>query len=222
MRTWITFVHLMDESERSLWRTDAQPDYYRAPVFHVLDDGRRYRRWEMVHARLMRRVADAWRRAQQILVLRRTAVQLIHRRALVDYVRTSGVRGVMRDELIGLFYGPTDAREALLREHRQYVVAAASGYCTEVLVDAVQDAGGSRMLARYQDLYCEYFGLFGQFIAATIAGDIDAVAILRPTMLEYRVRASLLRQLVLSAPPRAAVFGRSATGTQSARFADAA
>ena len=209
MRMWITFVRLMDVSERSMWRTDAQPDYYRAPVFHVLDDGPSYQRWETTHARLMRPVADARRYAEQTVVLRRVALRLIHRRAFIDYLRTAAVRGALLERLFAVFYGPTDFRQAVIREHAQYMLAAASGYCIEVLVDSVEDTDGCRMLERYQVLYQEYFGLFGRFIAAELTGDVEIAAAVQPAMLAQRARAERLRQAIVSVPPRDSLLGRT-------------
>jgi hypothetical protein len=197
----ITFVQLMTESERALWTTDSQPEYYRVPVSRLLDDGRQYSLWESSHARRMREVADCARQSEQAMALRHMAVRLIHRRGLVDYLRNHQIVGAHRQQLFQMFYGRTDYREAVITEHRQYVVAASSGYCAEVLVDAVHDANGFKLLERYQSLYTQYFQIFSQYCRAEFNGDAELAGALRPTMLEHRSYANLVRRQILVEPP---------------------
>jgi hypothetical protein len=197
----ITFVQLMRASEKALWTTESQPDYYRVPVSRLLDDGRQYTLWETSHARRMREVADCPRQAQQAMALRQMAVRLVHRRGLVDYLRNHQITGGHREQLFQMFYGRTDYREAVITEHRQYVMAASSGYCAEVLVDAVHDANGFKLLERYQSLYTQYFQIFSQYSRAEYAGDEELAGALRPTMLEHRSYANLVRRQILVEPP---------------------
>jgi hypothetical protein len=198
----ITFTQLMMQSERALWRTDSQPEYYRSPVGQLLDDGAQYRVWEIKHSLLMRNVADCGRTTQQTLALRKVAVKMIHRRGLIDYIKLFSVRGETRKNLFQAFYGPMDFREAVILEHRQYILAASSGYCVEVLVDAVQDPNGFQMLERYQELYRDYYGLYAQFLRAEQDHDRELMAAMRPTMLEYRTYLDRLRATTLSQAPR--------------------
>ena len=200
----ITFVQLMTESERALWKTETQPDYYRVPVARLLEDGRQYRLWESSHARRMRQVAQLSRQTQQAMALRKLAVQLIHRRGMVDYLRAFKITGDHRQQLFNMFYGCTDYREAVITEHRQYVMAASSGYCTEVLVDAVNDANGFKLLDRYQHLYSQYFQIFSQYSRADFCGEEELAGALKPTMLEHRAYANLVRrQILVQLPIRA-------------------
>jgi hypothetical protein len=196
----ITFVQLMIESERALWKTDSQPDYYRVPVSRLLDDGRQYRLWEATFSRRMRDIAGCPRRIDQAMELRNLAVQLIHRRGLVDYLRGSNIVGDHRRQLFDMFYGHMDYREALIIEHRQYVIAASSGYCAEVLLDAFDDASGFHMIERYQSLYAQYFQIFSQYSRAEFIGDAELAGALKPAMLEHRSYANLARRQILVAP----------------------
>jgi hypothetical protein len=192
----------MTQSERALWRTDSQPEYYRSPVGQLLDDGEQYRVWENKHSLLMRHVADCVRTTQQTLALRKVAVKMIHRRGLIDYIKLFSVRGRTRENLFQAFYGPMDFREAVILEHRQYILAASSGYCVEVLVDAVKDPNGFQMLERYQQLYRDYYGIYAQFLRAEQDDDRELMAAMRPTMLEYRAYLDRLRATILSQAPR--------------------
>ena len=197
----LTFRGLMTESERALWRTDALPDYYRDPVCQLLDDGRRYHYWETSHARLMRDIAHAARPVGQVLALRATSLRLIHRRGLFDYLRAHEVGAAVRARLFQVFYGPVDFHEAVLKEHRHYLLAASSGYCTEVLVAAVQDSDGLRLIERYEGMYRDYFEVFGHFITAELTDESAIACALRPIMLRRRTDVERLRGDILTAPP---------------------
>jgi len=197
----ITYVQLMTESERALWKTDSQPDYYRGPVSRLLDDGRQYRQWEATHSRQMRAIAACSRQTGQAMELRKLALQLIHRRGMVDYLRAFNIVGEHRKQLFHMFYGRTDYHEAVITEHRHYVVAASSGYCAEVLVDSVNDANGFKLIERYQTLYAQYFQIFSQCSRAEFIGEEELAAALKPTMLEHRSYANLVRRQILVVPP---------------------
>jgi hypothetical protein len=197
-----TFVQLMTESERALWKTDSQPDYYKVPISRLLDEGNQYGLWEATHSRQMRIVAHCALHADQVMELRKLAVQLIHRRGLVDHLRTCNIHGDHRRQLFNVFYGCTDHREAVMAEYRQYVVAAASGYCAEVLLDALNDADGCRLVERYRFLYAQYFQIFSQYSCAEFCGESELAAALKPPMLEHRSYANLVRRQILIMPPR--------------------
>ena len=193
-----TFNRLMTESERALWRTDSHPDYYRGPICQLLDDGRRYQHWEASHSLLMRHVADAARPLPQALALRATAVRLVHRRGLFDYARAHQVRGVVRERLFAAFYGAVDYRAAVLREHRQYVLAASSGYCSEVLVGSMEDTHSLRLIERYERMYRDYFEVYGRFISAEATGDHELAMALKSIMLKQRAAVDGLRGAMLA------------------------
>lgn len=194
----LTFKRLMDQSEQALARAHVLPEYYRIPIGQVLEDRVRYHTWETSHARLMRHVAESRQPLGQAFSLRETTVRMIHRRGLFDYLRTYGVRGAARERLFEIFYGPTDLRAAILREHRQYLLAASSGYCGEVLVGAIHDAHGISMLDRYEEMYRDYFAVFGRFITADVTGDRDIISVLRSAMLTQRLATDKLRAQIFS------------------------
>ncbi len=194
----LTFKRLMDESERALWRADCLPDYYRLPIRQVLHDCARYHSWEVSHARLMRHVAREGQPIGQAFSLREATVRMIHRRGLFDYLRTHNVRGAARERLFEVFYGPMDFSEAVLCEHRQYLLAASSGYCGEMLVEAIHDSHGLGLLDRYEEVYRDYFEVFGRFVTADVTGERDLVPVLRSAMLKQRMASDRLRAQMLT------------------------
>jgi hypothetical protein len=199
----------MTESVRTLWKTDSQPHYYRAPIARLLDDGSQYTLWESYHGRQMREVADCPRQAQQAIALRKVAVNCIHRRGLLDYLRVSHMDGDSRRKLLEVFYGPVDYHDSLSMEHRQYVLAAASGYCAEGLINTINDSGGVTLLERYQHLYAQYFEIFSQYMQADYLGAEELAGALRPTMLEYRSYANRVRRQILVQPRMRLPFSAS-------------
>lgn len=195
-----TFHHLMNESERALCRSDSLPAYYRHPVTQLLDDVQRYQCWETEHARLMRYIAQSVWLQRQARALRETGLKLIHRRGFFDYLRRKAVRGEMRTRLFQIFYGPTDFRRAVLNEHRHFMIAASSAWCTEVLFDSLHDDDGRRRISRYEQLYGAYFELFGEFVAAELNDEMDLATALRPIMLRRRTDLARLRGEILDVP----------------------
>ncbi len=214
--TPVTFVQLMTQSEHALWKTDAQPEYYRVPVARLLDNGSQYRVWEALHSSQMRYIAGCGRRLKQAIALRKMAVQLIHRRGLFDYLRNFKVNGEFRQQLFKQFYGPVDFRAAVITEHRRYVLAASSGFCAEVLTDAVDDSAGRLLLDRYHTLYQQYFEIYSHYCRAEYFGDVEFAAAMKPAMLEQRAEANRLRRQLLLQPRRTLRYTSVARQARSA------
>lgn len=198
MRQGWTHRRLMYESERVL-RLDAdEPTHIRSAVQQVLEDKPRYLLWEASHSRLMRHVADERRRAKQALAMRRVAIQLIHRRALVDHIRTVRLRGKERQALFRIFYGPKDTLDAILLEHRQYLLAASSSHCADILIDELRDQNGHRLLLDYERVYREYFAMYCGFSRAT-SGQYSSM--LGALTMELRERTKQMRERLYTEPP---------------------
>jgi hypothetical protein len=94
-----------------------------------------------------------------------------------------------------------------LHEHRQFLVAASSAWCTAMLFGSLHDDDGLRQLERYEQLYGSYFGLFGQFVGAELDNEIDLARALKPIMLRRRTDLARLRGEILNVP-RSSLPGR--------------
>ncbi|MBT8089488.1 MAG: hypothetical protein KJO01_04705 [Gammaproteobacteria bacterium] len=157
----------------------------------IIDDDKKYREWELRHANLLRPVAEQSARKYQVLALRHADVQLIHRRALFKYLQTHEVRGVCRRRLFRLFHTTLDHEEAILAEHRQYMLAYSSGISTNHIVDVMQDSTGTRLVEQYEKTFARYFEM-KCFIAT--ARDSDCIKIVRSSLRDVQGRLMRLRR----------------------------
>lgn len=132
----------------------------------VIDDGRKYREWEARHANLLLPVAEHKSEKHQLIALRRANVQLVHRRAFFNYLQTHPVSRPRRTQLFRLFHSTLDLNEAILAEHRQYMLAFSSGISTDHIVDVMHDDSCTRLTEMYEKTFARYFEM-KCFIAST-------------------------------------------------------
>lgn len=198
MRQGWSHRRLMYESERVLRLDVARTAHIRSAVQQVLEHRPRYLLWEADHSRLMRHVAEERRHARQALAMRRVALKLIHRRALIDHIRTARIQGEDRKALFRIFYGPKDTLDAILLEHRQYLLAASSSHCADILIDELRDRNGHRLLLEYERVYREYFAMYCRFSRAASS---PYSSVLGPLTMELREQAKQIRERLYAEPP---------------------
>ena len=209
---------LMDESEQALWDAiDAKSRRDSRIAAHILSDPKTHRMWVSRHAELVRPVAEQSKRVQQIFALRGVEVRLIHERALIDHIRKHRLGGPERDLMIATFYGPKDIRDAILTEHRQYMLAVSSHLSTDHLINVMHDPLGNRLLRQYETLYTEYFDLYGYVVRSQDTAWADAA---KPLMTAAREQMARVRQHINSVQPdnRHADFDRQALLALSGRY----
>ncbi len=209
---------LMDESEQALLdATDAKSKRESRIAEYILSDPNMHRLWEARHAELVRPVAEQGKRVQQVFALRDIEVRLVHKRALFDHIRHHELRGLERDQMIAAFYGPKDIRDAILAEHRQYMLAVSSHLSTGHLINVMYDPLGNRLLRQYAALYTNYFDLYGYVVLSQETGWGDAA---KPLMSEAREEMATVRQHINSVQPdnRHADFDQQALLARSGRY----
>jgi hypothetical protein len=194
-------ARLMEESE---WRVEIAAVSRLSEdlvVRRVLENPVAYRRWSGEHDRLMRAVAAHARIEPQVVQLRTTALNLIHRKALFEYLQDHQLCGRKRRRLFELFYGNRDYTNAVLAEHGNFVRCSSSYICTLYLADhLMHDEAVADPLALYEERYREYFRAFcdGELAETEeeriLAEPLDA---LRP-LLKYQVNEA--RAHILSMP----------------------
>ena len=123
----------------------------------IIDDQQKYREWELRHANLLVPVAEQKAEKYQILALRKANVQLVHRRALFKYLQTHSLRSDRREQLFRLFHSTMDLNEAILVEHRQYMLAFSSGISTDHITDVMHDESSSFLVNQYEKTFARYF-----------------------------------------------------------------
>ncbi len=209
---------LMDESEQALWdMADTSRNRAGRIVHHVLNDANAHRMWESRHAELVRPVAEQGKRTPQVVALRAIEVSLVHRRAFIDHVRRNKVVAKERDKLFTTFYGPRDVTDAIVTEHKQYMLAVSSRVSADHLINVMCDPISSRLIKLYESVYAEYFDLYCYVSACEDSAAADAARLL---MLDARKQAKLLRERIYAAQPdkRFADFDRQALLARSGRY----
>lgn len=117
--------------------------------------------WELEHSGLMRHVADYSALRHQAAALRRTALRLIHGKALFEFLRSHNVRGTPRARVLAHFHPTHLYSYAVITEHTAYLRKAGSYLCANhVGTDLVQDAVFFDPMQHYENLYTEYFDLY--------------------------------------------------------------
>lgn len=210
----------MDESEQALWSTAEKNAGSESRIARqILNDSRTRGLWEARHAELMRPVAERKSRVPQIMAMRAVEVRLTHRHALIDYIREKGLKGAERERLFRVFYGPRELQDAVLAEHRQYMLAISSRVSTDHLIDLMQDPQSLRLLRQYRASYARYFELYCYVVGTE---DPASAAAARDLMVEERKAAERVRQLIGRRRPEgglggAADFERQAALARSGR-----
>lgn len=132
----------------------------------IIGDDLKYREWELRHADLLVPVAEQKAEKYQILALRKANVQLVHRRAFFRYLQTHPVNEQRRTQLFRLFHSTLDLNEAILAEHRLYMLAFSSGISTDHIIDVMHDGTSSRLVDQYEKTFSRYFEM-KCFVAST-------------------------------------------------------
>ena len=154
-------ARLMEESE---WRvevaagSDSPEDLL---VRRVLESPGAYRRWACEHGWLLRGVSSQARVEAQVVALRSAAMNLVHRKALFEYLRKRPLTGRKRRRLFQLFYGNRDYSNAVLAEHGNYLRCSSSFVCTQYLSEQLMhDAAVAEPMQLYEERFGEFFRTF--------------------------------------------------------------
>jgi len=127
----------------------------------ILETTRNFHSWELEHSGLMRQVADAGAVKSQAVILRQTALRLIHGKSLFEFLKRRDVTADLRAKVLAHFHPTKLFSYALLQEHGTYLRKAGSLMCTYHLgTGVVQDANHFDPVQHYENLYAEYFNLY--------------------------------------------------------------
>ena len=190
---------LMDESEYALQSATDSPSLRVSRVVNtVLGDNRIYASWELRHANLMLPVAEHSGKKGQIVALRNAEVQLVHERALFNYLRANRLRGEERRQVFRMFHSTRDYHETVLAEHRQYMLAVSSRVSADHLVDIMYDPNSKNLLRQYEKLYRSYFEM-KCYVAGM--GDSDCIDLVRAGLGDARDQLRRVRRSIESDPP---------------------
>ena len=209
---------LMQESEQALENAASSESARAARIAgQVLSDHRTHSLWEARHAELLRPVAAERRRTPQILAMRRVETGLVHQTALIDYIRAKQIRGPLRERLFEAFYGPRELTDAILIEHRNYVLATSSALSTDHLIDIMHDSRSVELLEVYRRAYAAFFSMYCYF---TCSRDRDMADAVKNSMQDARRRVERLRKHLNSIKPDSghSDFDQQAALARSCRY----
>jgi hypothetical protein len=131
-----------------------------------------YSEWEHQHSQLMQQVCRPKQFRAQLVRMRATTLRLIHRRAVFEYLRDRKITGAKRHLYIGMFYGPRDYANSLIREHGHYTRSWASASCSRFIgTEVLKDPAFEAPMAEYEQWFGEYFRLFCDVQLATAANE---------------------------------------------------
>src|ERR1700753_215127 len=117
-----------------------------------------YRRWEAEHAQLMRRVSEHCYLNRQVVALRSTALSLMHRKAVFEYLQERQLTRQQRHRLMAMFHTLKEYSASLIAEHGNYVRGASSYYCSHHLARRfMKDEAFAEPLWLYQERYTDFF-----------------------------------------------------------------
>ncbi len=163
----------------------------------ILNDGQKYRQWEVRHADLLVPVAEHRKKKHQIVALRRAEVQLVHRRALFTYLQTHEVYGTQRERLFRLFHSTLDFGDAVLAEHRNYMLAVSSHISTDRIIDVMDDETSTHLVESYEEAFARYFEM-KCYIAAS--RDSHCIELVRSSLPDLKGQLLRIRRLLETEP----------------------
>lgn len=144
----------------------------RQVVNRIFETPDSYDHWGSFHSGLMKSIGDGANRKEQFAKMRRTRFTLIHRQALFQYLRDSGVKGDKRAAVIRAFHDTTDYTRAVVMEHGRFLRSNSSLYCADHLAYSVlRDTRFTNGLAHYRQRYMEYFSMHCNWIIAEQKGE---------------------------------------------------
>jgi hypothetical protein len=165
----------------------------------LLESASAFRTWESEHSGLMLEVANPSFRRTQAALLKKATLRLIHRKALFEYLRDERIRGSVRRHIITSFHPTQDYTRSVIAEHALYLRKACSFLCTShVGGNVVRDSGFLDPMARYQELYAEYFQIFCRTHFSTDSADIEPQCELLP-LLKHQLEEC--RMLIMNPQP---------------------
>lgn len=190
---------LMDASEYALRDAmDSASERDSRIANTVIDDSRHYQQWEARHANLLLPVAHQKSKKPQLIELRKAKIQLIHRRSFFKYLQTHNVRGKQRHQLFRLFHSTLDYNDAILAEHRQYMLAVSSRISTDHIVHMMDDPATDSLLRQYENAYAR---LFEMKCYLACARESNCIELIRGSMREAQARLLRIRRRIETEPP---------------------
>jgi hypothetical protein len=158
-----------------------------------------YRRWESEHFQLMRRVSEHRYLNRQVVALRSTALTLMHRKAVFEYLQERQLTRQQRHKLMSMFHTLKEYSASLIAEHGNYVRGASSYWCSHHLARRLmKDSAFAEPLLLYQERYTDFFRVHCDVELAESESEKQAVEPMRLLQPLLKKQLAEARQEILS------------------------
>jgi hypothetical protein len=196
----INQARLMEESELCVAETAKSGTPAQMLVAsRLLAHPETYRRWESEHFQLMRRVSEHRYLNRQVVALRSTALSLMHRKAVFEYLQERQLTRQQRHKLMSMFHSLKDYAASLIAEHGNYVRGASSYWCSHHLARRLmKDSAFAEPLLLYQERYTDFFRVHCDVELAETESEQQAVAPMRLLQPLLKMQLTEARQEILS------------------------
>jgi hypothetical protein len=196
----INQARLMEESELCVAETAKSGTPAQMLVAsRLLAHPETYRRWESEHFQLMRRVSEHRYLNRQVVALRSTALSLMHRKAVFEYLQERQLTRQQRHRLMSMFHSLKDYAASLIAEHGNYVRGASSYWCSHHLARRLmKDSAFAEPLLLYQERYTDFFRVHCDVELAESESEQQAVAPMRLLQPLLKMQLAEARQEILS------------------------
>jgi len=193
-------ARLMEESELCI----AESAKFGTPAqmlvaSRLLSHPEAYRRWEAEHSQLMRRVSEHRYLNRQVVALRSTALNLLHRKAVFEYLQERQLSRQQRHKLMAMFHSLKEYSASLIAEHGNYLRGASSYWCSHHLARRLmKDSAFAEPLLLYQERYTDFFRIHCDVELAESEAEKQAVAPMRLLQPLLKKQLAEARQEILS------------------------
>jgi hypothetical protein len=200
----ISQARLMEESELCI----AESARFGAPAqmlvaSRLLAHPETYRRWEAEHSQLMRRVSSHRYLNRQVVALRETALTLLHRKAVFEYLQERQLTRQQRHKLMAMFHSLKEYSASLIAEHGNYLRGASSYWCSHHLARRLmKDGAFAEPLLLYQERYTDFFRVHCDVELAETEQELQAVGSMRMLQPLLKLQLAEARREILSMPYR--------------------
>jgi hypothetical protein len=195
-------ARLMDESELCLAETAKSGAPAQALVAgRLLAHPGAYQRWEAEHAVLMRQVSRYTYMHRQVVALRSTALNLLHRKAVFEYLQERPLTSAERHRLMALFHSLKDYTASIIAEHGNYLRGASSYLCSHYLARRLmKDTAFAEPVQLYQERYTDYFRVYCDVALASTEEQLRTVEPMRLLQPLLKLQLAEARREILSMP----------------------
>jgi hypothetical protein len=160
-----------------------------------------FRVWEAEHAQLMTKVSSQTYLHRQAIALRATALTLLHRKAVFEYLQERLLTLAQRKRLMAMFHSMRDYSSSLIAEHASYLRDSSSYWCSHHLARRlIKDGVFAEPLLLYEERYTDYFRVFCDVELAETQQEKAAVEPMRSLQPLLKHQLAEARREILNMP----------------------